>query len=124
MSSLDFGAMCEDAAERLYLEHHGIKGMKWGIRRFQNEDGTLTPEGKERYKSIMSGGKSKAADEFYRKAVAKDSYENFQDVISSLPMQHVLSRLRKDSKVAYEAGKEENVQREKLIREGVRKTFS
>lgn len=32
-----------------YLEHHGIKGMKWGIRRFQNEDGTLTSAGKRRY---------------------------------------------------------------------------
>lgn len=31
------------------LEHFGIKGMKWGIRRFQNEDGTLTPAGKQRY---------------------------------------------------------------------------
>lgn len=33
------------------LSHHGILGMKWGIRRFQNSDGTLTPEGKERYGS-------------------------------------------------------------------------
>lgn len=31
------------------LRHHGIKGQKWGRRRFQNEDGTLTPAGKERY---------------------------------------------------------------------------
>lgn len=31
------------------LYHHGIQGQKWGIRRFQNEDGTYTPEGKERY---------------------------------------------------------------------------
>lgn len=31
------------------LSHHGIKGMKWGIRRFQNEDGSLTPAGQERY---------------------------------------------------------------------------
>lgn len=29
--------------------HHGIKGQKWGVRRFQNEDGTLTAEGKARY---------------------------------------------------------------------------
>ena len=35
--------------ESNYLEHHGIKGQKWGMRRFQNEDGSLTPEGKERY---------------------------------------------------------------------------
>lgn len=33
-----------------YLAHHGIKGMHWGIRRFQNPDGTLTSAGKERYK--------------------------------------------------------------------------
>lgn len=32
-----------------YLAHHGILGQKWGVRRYQNEDGTLTPEGKEHY---------------------------------------------------------------------------
>lgn len=31
------------------LAHHGIKGQKWGVRRYQNYDGSLTPEGKERY---------------------------------------------------------------------------
>lgn len=31
------------------LEHHGIKGQKWGLRRFQNPDGTLTEAGKEHY---------------------------------------------------------------------------
>ena len=31
------------------LKHHGIKGQKWGIRRFQNKDGSLTPNGKKRY---------------------------------------------------------------------------
>lgn len=30
------------------IQHHGILGQKWGIRRYQNEDGTLTPEGKAR----------------------------------------------------------------------------
>ncbi len=32
-----------------YLSHHGIIGQKWGVRRFQNEDGTLTEAGKDRY---------------------------------------------------------------------------
>lgn len=31
------------------LAHHGIKGQKWGVRRFQNEDGSLTPAGEKRY---------------------------------------------------------------------------
>ena len=32
----------------LELYHHGIKGQKWGVRRFQNADGTLTPAGRRR----------------------------------------------------------------------------
>ena len=34
------------------LQHHGIKGMKWGVRRYQNNDGSLTPAGKKRYLSV------------------------------------------------------------------------
>lgn len=40
MKALDMGAN--------YLSHHGILGQKWGIRRYQNEDGTWTKEGLER----------------------------------------------------------------------------
>jgi len=32
----------------LYIYHHGVKGQKWGVRRYQNKDGTLTEEGKRR----------------------------------------------------------------------------
>lgn len=31
------------------LYHHGVKGMKWGVRRYQNSDGSLTSAGKKRY---------------------------------------------------------------------------
>lgn len=40
------------------LYHHGIKGQKWGVRRFQNKDGSLTPAGKKRYDEPNVGRKS------------------------------------------------------------------
>lgn len=33
------------------LYHHGIKGMKWGVRRYQNKDGTLTAEGRKHFEN-------------------------------------------------------------------------
>lgn len=43
-----------------YLEHYGIKGQKWGIRRYQNEDGTLTAEGRKRYDQMEKWENSKS----------------------------------------------------------------
>lgn len=36
------------------LCHWGVKGMRWGVRRFQNDDGSLTPAGKKRYDGTAS----------------------------------------------------------------------
>ena len=63
-----------------YLAHFGIPGMKWGQRHFQNEDGTLTPEGKARY------GVKEAKKEL--KAIRKSS-----------PKIHVLASREKERKL-------------------------
>lgn len=39
------------------LYHHGIKGQKWGLRRFQNSDGTYTEAGKKRRREDSLGTK-------------------------------------------------------------------
>ena len=35
--------------EKVYLAHHGVKGQKWGVRNYQDYDGSLTAKGRERY---------------------------------------------------------------------------
>ena len=40
------------------ISHHGILGMKWGIRRYQYKDGTRTPEGKKRLKAAVENAES------------------------------------------------------------------
>ena len=46
--------------EGIYLAHHGVKGQRWGVRRFQNPDGSLTEKGKRRMKTLQ--GKSDKLD--------------------------------------------------------------
>ncbi len=43
--------------------HWGVKGMKWGVRRYQNVDGSLTPEGKQRYASERLKGVADAGNQ-------------------------------------------------------------
>ena len=49
----------------LHLAHHGIRGQKWGVRRFQNPDGTLTAAGRQHY-GVSDGGSRKASRQFNR----------------------------------------------------------
>ena len=95
------------------LYHHGVKGIKWGIRRYQNHDGSLTSAGKKRYNSEMKDLKkyTESSAEFWREqrkldslvseskrtnkqiVVPKDQLQNYKNSYKKWEQQHsILSK--------------------------------
>lgn len=76
----------------LYLVHHGIKGQRWGIRRFQNPDGTLTARGKKRISDkygelVIAKNTSKAFTDRYKETGDNDigiADRQYKDVVKLL----------------------------------------
>ena len=78
------------------LYHWGIKGMKWGVRRYQNKDGTLTPAGKKRYSDSI-GESSSVSPDYTRahtaKKVSEMSDQELRDRLNRLNMESNYQRL-------------------------------
>lgn len=106
------------------LQHHGIKGQKWGVRRYQNKDGSLTPEGKKKYgskekfeeqypkdkaKAVSAVGKGaknvkEASDKVKNKIDAKAKAENLAKIkrdvskMSDAELREVVNRLNMEER--------------------------
>lgn len=81
------------------LYHHGIKGQKWGVRRFQNSDGSLKPAGAKRY---TEGGKDSLrtkASKFIKKRKENiKNYSNYKKVQSEASRKYDLDNKREQAK--------------------------
>ncbi len=78
------------------LFHHGIKGMKWGVRRFQNKDGSRTAAGKKREKTISADEQERSN----RKSEVKNrrimSSDDLRKKIERLKLEKEYKNLTKD----------------------------
>ena len=103
------------------LKHYGIKGMKWGVRRFQNTDGSLTADGRKRYgsedlksmqkqvnqgKNVVDGVKktrAKAAEKQTEKKIRDDlskmSDQELRDIVNRLNMEERYMQVMKSRDV-------------------------
>lgn len=83
------------------LYHHGIKGMKWGVRRFQRKDGSLTPAGKRRRQENESSENDSAIKKTYDKV--KDKTTDKVDYYSKGHRGRLEKRYMEDGMSAEEA---------------------
>ena len=111
-----------------YLAHYGIKGQRWGVRRFQNNDGTYTPAGRERYGNALTEENYRAKINEYEKRAQnatkpftesygkkyKDGTTTYRNDMDSLDgnkkfdslLKYVWDKLGADHDKTYKLGKE------------------
>ena len=75
------------------LYHHGIRGMKWGVRRFQNKDGTLTKAGRKRYSQDNWSEDAKTASVLKKKSVNQMSNAELRKLTERQQLERNYSQL-------------------------------
>lgn len=107
------------------LMHHGIKGMHWGVRRFQNSDGSLTKAGKSRYRQTIDNINESIdnwfADRGDRLRAKGKTHENTWSTVNDLSIRKSEMREQRKKHEEYMNKMNEYKKREKQQRERQRR---
>lgn len=101
------------------LEHHGILGQKWGVRRFQRTDGTLTSAGKNRLKSKIAGAGDSLKSEMNKRKTRKEEFKKNLDEVNakSSAKEHVIYNSATRARAAKIMTKNKDVKVEDAIKQ-------
>lgn len=81
------------------LYHWGIKGMRWGVRRFQNKDGSLTPAGRKRYDDTPEETVEERRARVLKSTNASEIYKN-RDLLTTSEIRERLDRINVEAQLA------------------------
>lgn len=101
--------------DNLELTHWGIKGMKWGRRRYQNKDGSLTPEGKKRYADDDNSEEAIKAkrEKLLRSSNAEELYKN-RHLLTTQEINERLQRIDTEQRLGAVAAKNKKTALDKI----------